>query len=76
MATLSVQAESDDCVQMSDNLAPLRRVEELLSQGRTLHSIVTELQMLFGLAFTDAMAAVAATKLVNARGLSVPAARS
>ena len=76
-ATRSSRAMSncDDRDEMSDDLAPLRRVEELLSQGRTLHSIVTELQMFFGLAFTDAMAAVAATRLVNARGLSVPAVR-
>lgn len=60
---------------MLDDLAPLRRVEELLSQGRTFHSIVTELQLLFGLAFTDAVAAVAATNLLNERGLSIPSDR-
>ena len=59
-----------------DDLAPLRRVEELLSAGRPLDDIVGELEMLFGLDFVDAMSAVAAATLVNARGLAVPSERA
>jgi hypothetical protein len=61
---------------MTDDLAPLRRVEELVLQKRSVPHIVGELQTLFGLPFVDAMAAVAATNLMNARGLSIPAART
>jgi hypothetical protein len=56
-----------------DELAPLRRAEELLRDGCTVEDIVDDLQLRFDLDFVDAMSAVAATTLVTKRGLSVPA---
>lgn len=60
---------------VNDDLAPMRRVEELLAAGRSLDEILLEIEMLFGLDFVDAMAVVAAVTLVNERGLPVPAER-
>ena len=60
---------------VNDDLAPMRRVEELLEAGRSLDEILLEIEMLFGLDFVDAMSAVAAVTLVNERGLPVPAER-
>ena len=60
---------------IDDDLAPMRRVEELLAAGRTLDEVLLEVEMLFGLDFVDAMSAVAAVTLVNERGLPIPAER-
>jgi hypothetical protein len=60
---------------MRDDLAPLRRVEELLATDASSDDIVRELAMLFGLDFVDAMAAIATVLLLRARGLPVPAER-
>jgi hypothetical protein len=58
-----------------DELAPLRRVEQMLRENYTLDEIVAELEVTFELDFVDAMSVIAATTLVNERGLAVPAPR-
>jgi len=58
-----------------DELAPLRRVEQMLRENCALDEIVAELEVTFELDFVDAMSVIAATTLVNERGLAVPAPR-
>ena len=61
---------------MDEELAPLRRAHELLTRGESVDDIVSEIRMLFGLTYVDALAAVAAVVLLAERGLPVPQARS
>ena len=55
---------------MSTDLAPMRRAEELLARDESVDSILSELQMLFGCSYVDAMAAVAAVILLSENGLA------
>ena len=57
---------------MTSELAPLRRAHELLAADQSVDDIVRNLNVLFGLDFVDAMAAVAAVILLDERGLRVP----
>jgi hypothetical protein len=57
---------------MTLDLAPLRRAHELLAAAEPVDDILRNLQMLFGLDYVDAMAAVAAVILLDERGLRVP----
>jgi hypothetical protein len=68
-------ASQVDIQRMRDDLAPLRRVEELLKTEALSDDIVRELAMLFGLDFVDAIAAIAAVLLLHARGHPVPIER-
>ena len=60
---------------MDVGLAPLRRVEDLLTRQESVDAIVGELQLLFGLQLVDAMAAVSAVLLLSERGVSVASER-
>jgi hypothetical protein len=60
---------------MQEELAPLRRAQELLVAGQTTDDIVKQLRALFGLDFVGAMAAVASVVLLTERGLTIPEER-
>jgi hypothetical protein len=60
----------------SEDLAPLRRAQDLLVGDESVDHIITQLELLFGLDYVDALAAVAAVTLLNERGLAVPPERA
>lgn len=60
---------------MGNELAPLRRAYELFAAGRSADDSIRELQMLFGLDFVNAMAALSAAVLLHDRGMTIPTER-
>jgi hypothetical protein len=71
---ISVWSEADraDVMEMTDDLAPLRRASDLLNLGDTVDAIVAKLQETFGLPAVDARAAVATVVLLDERGRTCP----
>jgi|tagenome__1003787_1003787.scaffolds.fasta_scaffold19163115_2 hypothetical protein len=61
---------------MELDLAPLRRAHERFVNGDSADDIISELQMLFGLDFVTAMAALSAAVLLHDRGLAIPEERT
>ena len=57
---------------MQPELAPLRRAQTLLRNGGHVDDVIDELRLLFGLDFVDAMAAVAASVVLDEGGFTVP----
>jgi hypothetical protein len=57
---------------MEHELAPLRRANERFIAGDSADDIISELQVLFGLDFVNAMAALSAAVLLHDRGLAIP----
>ena len=57
---------------MEVELAPLRRAHGLLRSEKSVDEVISELQVLFGLDFVDAMAAASTVVLLMERGRVIP----
>jgi hypothetical protein len=61
-----------DARQMADDLAPLRRAQDLLRCDASSNEVVDDLRRRYGLDFVDAVATLAAVTLLHGGGLSIP----
>lgn len=59
-------------MQNDDELAPLRRVQDLLRSGLSSNEVVEDLRRHFGLDFVHAVASLAAVTLLIGGGLDIP----
>ena len=59
-------------MQKDDELAPLRRVQDLLRLGQSSNAVVEDLRRHYGLDFVHAVASLAAATLLIEGGLGIP----
>ena len=57
---------------MGPELAPLRFAQAMLRNGVRVNDVIEQLQVVFGLGFVDAMAAVAASIVLDKGGFTIP----
>jgi hypothetical protein len=59
-------------MQKDDELAPLRRVQDLLRSGKSSNEVVEDLRRRYDLDFVHAIASLAAATLLIRGGLGIP----
>lgn len=59
-------------MQKNDELAPLRRVQDLLRCGTSANEVVEDLRRHYGLDYVHAIASLAAVTLLIRGGLNIP----